>query len=59
MNEIVDVLMRRDGMTEEQATNLFNDTQAEILDCGGDYDTAEQIMADNLGLEMDYIIDII
>ena len=30
-----------------------------IEDAGGDYDEAEQIMIDELGLEMDYIMDIL
>lgn len=59
MKEIVDILMRRDGMTEESARALCNITTEEILACGGDYDVAIQIIEDNLGLEPDYLVQLI
>ena len=56
MNRVVEVLMRRDGMSQEEATTLFKQTQQDIDDAEYDYEAVEDIMASNLGLEMDYII---
>jgi len=59
MNRIVEILCRRDGITVEEATRLVNEAKEMIADIGFDYDEAEQIMQDNLGLEMDYICDLL
>ena len=54
-----DVLMQRDGMSAEEATELMEETRSEIFDAihAGDFDLAEDIMMCDLGLEMDYILD--
>lgn len=57
MNKIIQILMERDGMTEEEATVLVEETREEIFN--SDPWEAEDIMADMLGLEMDYIMDLI
>lgn len=61
MNKVVEILMRRNGMTEEEAreevaycTELMNEAIAD-----GDFFEAEEIMLYNLGLEPDYIIDML
>lgn len=61
MNKVVEVLMKRDGMTKQEAQNhlayvrqLMEDAVAD-----GDFDLAEQLVASELGLEMDYIFDIL
>ena len=57
MNPVVKILMERDGMTEREATNLVRKTKEELMNsqcCDG----ADIIMG-NLGLEPDYIIDIL
>ena len=59
MNRIVEILCRRDGITVEEATRLVNETKEMIADIGFNYDEAEQIMQANLGLEMDYICDLL
>lgn len=61
MNEIINILMRRDGISEEEAWNLVNECREEIEEAiaRGDYIETDDIIASYLGLEPDYIIDII
>lgn len=61
MNQVVGILMKRDGLTEEEAKHQLANTKAMIEDAvaGGDYECAEDILASELGLEMDYIVDIL
>lgn len=61
MNRVVKILMRRDNMTEAEALDLITTTKEdiEIAMEDGDYDLVEDIMMDDLGLEMDYIFDIL
>ena len=57
---IISVLMRRDDITREEAIDLIEETQEEIfeaIECGEGYDTIEDILACNLGLEPDYLIE--
>lgn len=56
-NRVIDILMRRDGMSREDAEELVDETREEIL--SSDPFEAEDILADNLGLELDYLMDII
>ena len=63
MDEIIKILMRRDGITEEQARNLVDCCSAELHDMLNHtesvnfftYDLAAGIIEDWLGLEPDYI----
>lgn len=57
MNEIIDILMRRDGMTYEEAKAAYEDCLSEIMDalCGTNVLEVEEILMDELGLEPDYI----
>ena len=57
MNNVVSILMKRDGITELQAVSLIEETKEALL-AADPYD-AEDIIADYLGLEMDYIFDIL
>ena len=56
MNRVVEILMRRDDMGEEEANALVDDVRDMITD---DSNCAEDIMMEELGLEMDYILDIL
>lgn len=58
---IVQILMKRDDLSKDEAIALLNDVRAELYECidKGDYAGAEDIMFDELGLEMDYIFDLI
>ena len=56
--KIVEILCRRDGITQDEAQALVDQTIEEIHACHGNYEIAEEIMRCNLGLEMDYILDL-
>lgn len=56
MNRVVEILMKRDDMKEEEANALVNDVRDMILD---EPDCAEDIVMEDLGLEMDYILDVL
>ena len=59
MNRIVEILCRRDGISVKEATERVNRT-AELLNSSNwGWDEVEEIMASELGLEMDYIHDLI
>lgn len=59
MNNVVAILMKRDGMSRAEAIARVTEVRGMIEDADGDYDEAEQIMIDELSLEMDYIMDIL
>ena len=61
MNQVIKILIERDTMTYEEAESQVKEVQ-ELLEGAlstGNYDEAEDILADELGLEMDYIFDLI
>lgn len=58
-NRVVEILCRRDGMEPKDAQALVDQTIAEINDNLGDPDAVEDIIMNNLGLEMDYIFDLL
>ena len=60
MNRVVRILMQRDCMSQAEACALINDVKMEMMDAieAGDYSLAEEIFECDLGLEPDYIIDI-
>ena len=57
VNEIVRILMERDGMSEEEARERIDEVREMLYDA--DPWDAEDILSDELGLEMDYIFDIL
>lgn len=57
MNPVLKILMERDGMTEQESIDLVRETKEELLCNGGCY--ADDIIMENLGLEPDYIMDIL
>lgn len=57
MNRVVKILMERDGMTQKEAEELVNEAREEIL--ASDPQEVEDIILDVLGLEPDYIMDIL
>ena len=61
MNRVVSILMKRDGYSKDEAIEIINDCREEINEAiaDGDYDLAEDILACDLGLEPDYIMDIL
>lgn len=61
MEKIIRILMQRDGISFEEARRQCEDTVAEIhmAVASGDYSLAEELMMSDLGLESDYLIDIL
>lgn len=57
MKKVVEILMERDGMNREEAKDLVKETRDMLL--SSDPWDADEIMADMLGLEPDYIMDLI
>lgn len=59
MKEIVEILMRRDGISENEAWNIVEECREEIHEAIMDdasINVVEDIIADYLGLEPDYIM---
>ena len=54
MERIIQILMNRDGVTRTEAIHLIDEAREEILATG----QVDEIMADVLGLEPDYIMDL-
>lgn len=57
MNEIIAILMRRDGVSYEEAKEMFCNCQSELMDAidGTSCLDPEEVLMGELGLEMDYI----
>lgn len=59
MNRIIEILIRRDGNTAAEAQSILNDVMEMFKECDYDPDECENIMQSELGLESDYIIDVL
>ena len=55
MSELKKVLMQRDGMSSRGADNAIDDAKQRVSD-GED---PEDVLADEFGLELDYIFDLL
>lgn len=55
MEEIVKILMERDGNTREEALSIIEDVKGMMEECGYDPEECEDIFEMELGLEPDYI----
>lgn len=62
MENIVKILMERDGISREEAQQMVEEClqrlQEEAIPTG-DIELAEEILAEELGLELDYMMDLI
>ena len=58
MNRVVEILMERDGIDEEEARSLIKETRDEILTLD-DIMEADDILAEYLELEPDYMFDVL
>ena len=56
MNKIIKILMDRDDMSYDEAKSLVEETREEVFKSNPF--KAEDIMANYLGLEPDYIMDL-
>ena len=61
MDSITEVLMRRDGLSEEDAKREVEDFKADIEDSimSGNLEDIEDALMYDLGLEPDYLMDIL
>ena len=57
--KIAEILCRRDGCTLEEATYMINSCIQQMEECNYDPVESEEIMADHLGLEPDYVFDML
>lgn len=60
-SRIIRLLMERDGLSYEEAREQVEEVQEMIIDAieNGDFLEPDEIMADELGLEPDYIMDLV
>ena len=60
MKSIIDILIRRDGMTEEEAKDLLVEVKWQMEDyiAMGNYMEAEEIFMSEVGLEPDYMMEL-
>lgn len=58
---VIRLLMKRDGIGEAEARRMYNDTRSEIREAlsGTSCIDPEDVLASELGLEPDYIFDFI
>lgn len=62
MNRIISILMKRDNLSLNEATNLFEEVREEVMDAitnGEGLLAVEDIIAGELGLEPDYFEDLL
>lgn len=55
MEEIIKILMKRDGNTREEALSIIEDVKEMMEEVGYDPEECENIFETELGLEPDYI----
>lgn len=58
---IINLLMRRDGMSKKEAEDRYDEVKSELQDAmfGTSCMDPEEVLADELGLEPDYIFEFI
>ena len=56
-NKVVEILMKRDGLSHREAQEQFNEVREMIQECNFDPIETEDILIEELGLEMDYIFE--
>ena len=61
MDSITKVLMKRDGLSEEDAKREVDDFREDAEDyiCNGDLEGLEDALMNDLGLEPDYLLDLL
>lgn len=58
-DRIVSILMLRDGLTQSEAESQIEEVRTQMAECNYDPTECEDIFMSELGLEMDYLFDII
>lgn len=61
MQEIIEILMNRDGLTYADAKEAYLECQEAMMDAieSGDFFEVDEILRSELGLEPDYIFNFI
>lgn len=59
MNRVVEILCHRDNISVQEATERVEYVRELLSHYNYDYDEAETLLLEELGLEMDYIMDIL
>lgn len=59
MKSVIQILMARDGNSEEEAIERVKETKHMMEQCAFEPFKTERILMEQLGLEMDYIHDFI
>lgn len=61
MKKVIAILMQRDGMTRDEAKKFLDDVMREVEDAiaNGDYELAEDIWMGDVGLETDYLMEVL
>ena len=61
MERIISILMRRDGLTHEEATEVVDNCISELMDAveGTNFLSLEEVIEQELGLEPDYLDDLL
>ena len=58
MNRVVEIIVNRDGVDREYAESLVAETRDELISLDDPFE-AEDVIIDYLGLEPDYLEDIL
>lgn len=56
MNEIIRILMERDGNTKEETLAIIREVKDMMEECNYDPEECEEIFMSELGLEPDYMV---
>lgn len=61
MEEVIQIFMRRDGMSREEAVARYNEILDKIRNLidDGDYEDVEDYWTQETGLEPDYLFDVL
>ena len=59
MNKVVEILVKRDKNTELEAIGRIKEVRQMMKECNYDPEECESLVMDYLGLEMDYIDEIL
>ena len=61
MEEIIETVMEQEGLTRKEAIRFVKEVRTRLRKAvaSGSYDEAEEILSGELGLEMDYLFDLI
>ena len=56
MNRVVEILVKRDNLSQAEAEELLREVRYMLEECNYDPEESEDIISDELVLEIDYII---